>query len=143
MTTRQEELRCVLAIIRHGDRTPKQKLKVNMTEPHILKYFHDHSKGAADKDLKVKAKQPMTEFLETVKTTLYELSTNSEVASIKTKDKDKKKNTAVKAAAGVAKKGAEQGNLRHQLMHMRDILEVCDSVVFLFLTVKDHCYVLC
>jgi hypothetical protein len=37
----QEELRCVVAIVRHGDRTPKQKLKVNMKEPHILKYFHD------------------------------------------------------------------------------------------------------
>ncbi len=36
----QEELRCVVAIIRHGDRTPKQKLKVNMSEPHILEYFH-------------------------------------------------------------------------------------------------------
>jgi len=37
----QEELRCVLAIIRHGDRTPKQKLKLNMSEPHIIKYYHD------------------------------------------------------------------------------------------------------
>jgi inositol-hexakisphosphate/diphosphoinositol-pentakisphosphate 1-kinase len=39
--THEEELRCVLAIIRHADRTPKQKLKVNMSEPHILRYFHD------------------------------------------------------------------------------------------------------
>lgn len=38
--THQEELRCVLAIFRHADRTPKQKLKVNMSEPHILCYFH-------------------------------------------------------------------------------------------------------
>lgn len=39
--THEEELRCVLAIVRHGDRTPKQKLKVNMREPHILRYFHE------------------------------------------------------------------------------------------------------
>ena len=38
--THEEELRCVLAIVRHGDRTPKQKLKVNMREPHVLRYFH-------------------------------------------------------------------------------------------------------
>lgn len=83
----QEELRCVLAIIRHGDRTPKQKLKVNMSEPHILRYFHDQyvrvsfsninyisrlltfisnpcSVKDCKKDLKVKAKAPMTEFLQ-------------------------------------------------------------------------------
>lgn len=39
--THEEELRCVLAIIRHADRTPKQKLKVNMSEPHILRYFNE------------------------------------------------------------------------------------------------------
>jgi Histidine phosphatase superfamily (branch 2) len=39
--THQEELRCVIAIVRHGDRTPKQKLKINLSEPHILRYFHE------------------------------------------------------------------------------------------------------
>jgi hypothetical protein len=29
-----EELRCVLAVVRHGDRTPKQKLKVRNASPH-------------------------------------------------------------------------------------------------------------
>lgn len=90
----QEELRCVLAIVRHGDRTPKQKLKVNMTEPHILQFFHNHVEDC-HKDLKVKAKTPMTEFLETVKTTLQELK----------------------------KDDINDGALRYQLMHMRDILE--------------------
>ncbi|GAX21470.1 inositol-hexakisphosphate/diphosphoinositol-pentakisphosphate 1-kinase [Fistulifera solaris] len=89
----QEELRCVVAIIRHGDRTPKQKLKVDMSEPHILEYFHRHVKNCT-KDLKVKAKAPLTEFLETVKTTLAELERSSQTES-----------------------------LRYQLMHMRDILE--------------------
>lgn len=27
------ELRCVIAIIRHGDRTPKQKMKMEVTHP--------------------------------------------------------------------------------------------------------------
>lgn len=27
-----EELRCVLAVVRHGDRTPKQKMKMKITQ---------------------------------------------------------------------------------------------------------------
>jgi inositol hexakisphosphate/diphosphoinositol-pentakisphosphate kinase len=48
-----------------------------MTEPHILKFFHDHSKDCK-KDLKVKAKAPMTEFLQTVRTTLGDLQKKDE-----------------------------------------------------------------
>ena len=91
--THQEELRCVLAIIRHGDRTPKQKLKLTMNEPHILSYFHEHSNDCK-KDLKVKDKAPMTEFLLTVKTTLLELE-----------------------------RSPANESLRYELLHMRDILE--------------------
>lgn len=87
----QEELRCVIAVIRHGDRTPKQKLKMQVSEPLILKYFHDHS-SSPKKDLKVKAKLPMTEFLQTVKTILAQDN-----------------NTVDK-------------HLRYQLTHIRDIL---------------------
>jgi inositol-hexakisphosphate/diphosphoinositol-pentakisphosphate 1-kinase len=100
----QEELRCVIAVIRHGDRTPKQKLKVKMTEPLILEYFHKHNDDPK-KDLKIKAKQPMTEFLDTVKTMLNRLDQE-------------------------AKQAAESGNkkkvnkkLVNQLRHMRDVLE--------------------
>jgi hypothetical protein len=98
-----EELRCVIAVVRHGDRTPKQKLKVNMIEPLILKYFTDHTDHPA-KDLKVKAKGPMTEFLVTVKQILAE--------------KDKEKEEA--AANGVVIK--QNTKVINQLKHMRDIL---------------------
>eukprot|EP00522_Entomoneis_paludosa_P001607 CAMPEP_0172471962 /NCGR_PEP_ID=MMETSP1065-20121228/68088_1 /TAXON_ID=265537 /ORGANISM="Amphiprora paludosa, Strain CCMP125" /LENGTH=1428 /DNA_ID=CAMNT_0013230077 /DNA_START=31 /DNA_END=4318 /DNA_ORIENTATION=- len=97
----QEELRCVLAIVRHGDRTPKQKLKVNMTEPHILQYYHDHCEDCTT-ELKVKAKAPLTEFLATVKTTLEELPNQRSATTEEQQD---------------------NRNIRMQLMHMRDILE--------------------
>lgn len=72
----KEELRCVIAVVRHGDRTPKQKLKVNMKEPLILEYFHKHCDDP-EKDLKVKAKKPMTEFLATVKKILASIDKTS------------------------------------------------------------------
>jgi hypothetical protein len=112
--THREELRCVVAITRHGDRTPKvreavgetgkhrscrisnalqQKLKLMVTEPRILEYYHAHTKNCK-KDLKVKDKAPMTEFLQTIKI----------------------------AAAELRVKGDED-NLRHHLVHMIDVLE--------------------
>ena len=33
-----EELRCVLAVVRHGDRTPKQKMKMKITQ--VKHYYH-------------------------------------------------------------------------------------------------------
>jgi inositol hexakisphosphate/diphosphoinositol-pentakisphosphate kinase len=100
----QEELRCVIAVVRHGDRTPKQKLKVNMTESLILKYFHDHSDDP-QKDLKIKAKQPMTQFLVTVQTI------------VKLLDEERSKVSEEGSKKKVNKK------LYNQLRHMRDVLE--------------------
>ena len=100
LDSHEEELRCVIAVIRHGDRTPKQKLKVKMNDPLILKYFHKHSKDCT-KELKVKAKGPMIEFLETVRKALNELDKKSKDGSANEKDK----------------------SLRVHLRHIRDILE--------------------
>jgi len=99
--THQEELRCVIAVVRHGDRTPKQKLKVNMSEPLLLDYFHKHSKKKCKKDLKIKAKKPMTEFLECV------------LAMIAQKEEE--------APAGT--RNLEGRRVLYKLRHMRDVLE--------------------
>lgn len=72
VSTHQEELRCVITIIRHGDRTPKQKLKGDINGERFLRYFHDHTKKVK-KDLKVKAKKDMVQFLETVKAVISDM----------------------------------------------------------------------
>ena len=33
------ELRCVVAVVRHGDRTPKEKMKMNVTNPLWMEFF--------------------------------------------------------------------------------------------------------
>jgi len=97
--THQEELRCVLTVIRHGDRTPKQKLKVNISEPLILRYFNTHTKSSK-KNLKVKAKKLMREFLETVKLAIAAKEDQLKVNDTKT-DRE----------------------MLSKLEHMRDVLE--------------------
>ena len=70
-STHQEELRCVIAVIRHGDRTPKQKLKLVVSHPLFLDYYHSNSDNPK-KDLKIKAKQPLLRFLSVIKTIITE-----------------------------------------------------------------------
>ena len=49
-----------------GDRTPKQKMKVVISEPLFLEYFHEYAKSPR-KELKVKSKSALIKFLETTK----------------------------------------------------------------------------
>jgi inositol hexakisphosphate/diphosphoinositol-pentakisphosphate kinase len=67
-----EELRCVLAVIRHGDRTPKQKMKMRVTQPQLLALLHKYmdSKG---KQAKLKSPKELQELLDVTRTLLEEL----------------------------------------------------------------------
>ena len=67
-----EELRSVIAVIRHGDRTPKQKLKIKMGEPAYLDYFHDFADDS-EKDLKVKSKPALLKFLHITRNILADM----------------------------------------------------------------------
>jgi len=44
----EEELRCVAAVIRHGDRTPKQKMKMVVTHPDFLALHKRFAKSPKD-----------------------------------------------------------------------------------------------
>ena len=57
--TRRRELRCLLAVIRHGDRTPKQKVKVKTAHPLILAFFAGRD---PKKQVKFKSVKELQEF---------------------------------------------------------------------------------
>jgi inositol hexakisphosphate/diphosphoinositol-pentakisphosphate kinase len=51
----QEELRCVLAVVRHGDRTPKQKMKMKVTDPRLLNLICTNNGGRPRKQVRSEA----------------------------------------------------------------------------------------
>jgi hypothetical protein len=59
----EEELRCVAAIIRHGDRTPKQKMKMVVTHPDFLALHQRFAKRPRD-EAKLKSAQQLQAILE-------------------------------------------------------------------------------
>lgn len=58
--TDESELLCVVALTRHGDRTPKQKLKMKTTEPALLRLLRHKSDPRAE--LKIKKIRAMEEL---------------------------------------------------------------------------------
>ncbi|XP_055274314.1 inositol hexakisphosphate and diphosphoinositol-pentakisphosphate kinase 1 isoform X3 [Moschus berezovskii] len=66
------ELRCVIAIIRHGDRTPKQKMKMEVTHPRFFSLFEKHG-GYKTGKLKLKRPEQLQEVLDITRLLLGEL----------------------------------------------------------------------
>ena len=66
-TTIRMELRCVIGVIRHGDRTPKQKMKLEVKHPRFFELFRKYggrigegekAKGADKSKGHIKLKRP-------------------------------------------------------------------------------------
>eukprot|EP00045_Choanoeca_perplexa_P014496 m.170651 g.170651 ORF g.170651 m.170651 type:complete len:1136 (-) comp16695_c0_seq3:167-3574(-) len=64
----EPELRCVIALIRHSDRTPKEKLKMVVDRPELLELFEKWSpaKLSARKELKLKSRKHLQDVLNRV-----------------------------------------------------------------------------
>ncbi|XP_060672170.1 inositol hexakisphosphate and diphosphoinositol-pentakisphosphate kinase VIP2 isoform X5 [Ziziphus jujuba] len=59
-----EELRCVIAIIRHGDRTPKQKVKLKVTEEKLLNLMLKYNGGRPRSETKLKSAVQLQDLLD-------------------------------------------------------------------------------
>ncbi|CAL5370610.1 unnamed protein product [Camellia sinensis] len=59
-----EELRCVIAIIRHGDRTPKQKVKLKVTEEKLLNLMLKYNGGRPRTETKLKSAVQLQDLLD-------------------------------------------------------------------------------
>ncbi|XP_076259069.1 inositol hexakisphosphate and diphosphoinositol-pentakisphosphate kinase isoform X11 [Rhynchophorus ferrugineus] len=66
------ELRCVTAVIRHGDRTPKQKMKVEVRHPKFFEIF-DKYDGFKHGHVKLKRPKQLQEILDIARSLLAEI----------------------------------------------------------------------
>nr|CAH7742232.1 unnamed protein product [Callosobruchus chinensis] len=66
------ELRCVVAVIRHGDRTPKQKMKVEVRHPKFFEIFEKYD-GYKNGHVKLKRPKQLQEILDIARSLLAEI----------------------------------------------------------------------
>ncbi|TKS73962.1 Inositol hexakisphosphate and diphosphoinositol-pentakisphosphate kinase 1 [Collichthys lucidus] len=71
------ELRCVIAIIRHGDRTPKQKMKMEVRHPLFFELFDKYG-GYKSGKLKLKKPKQLQEVLDIARLLLVELGQHND-----------------------------------------------------------------
>ncbi|XP_016156416.1 PREDICTED: inositol hexakisphosphate and diphosphoinositol-pentakisphosphate kinase 1 isoform X7 [Ficedula albicollis] len=71
------ELRCVIAVIRHGDRTPKQKMKMEVKHPRFFELFEKYD-GYKTGKLKLKRPEQLQEVLDIARQLVVELGTHSD-----------------------------------------------------------------
>ncbi|XP_047671553.1 inositol hexakisphosphate and diphosphoinositol-pentakisphosphate kinase 2 isoform X4 [Tachysurus fulvidraco] len=71
------ELRCVIAVIRHGDRTPKQKMKMEVRNPMFFELFEKYG-GYKTGKLKLKKPKQLQEVLDISRLLLSDLGQHSD-----------------------------------------------------------------
>ncbi|XP_041781837.1 inositol hexakisphosphate and diphosphoinositol-pentakisphosphate kinase isoform X3 [Anopheles merus] len=78
------ELRCVTAVIRHGDRTPKQKMKVEVRHQKFFEIFEKYD-GYRYGHIKLKRPKQLQEILDIARSLLAEIQTKAADSEIEEK----------------------------------------------------------
>ncbi|XP_066492008.1 inositol hexakisphosphate and diphosphoinositol-pentakisphosphate kinase 1 [Tiliqua scincoides] len=80
------ELRCVIAVIRHGDRTPKQKMKMEVKHPRFFALFEKYE-GYKTGKLKLKRPEQLQEVLDIARLLVLEPGTQEDSETEERKSK--------------------------------------------------------
>uniref|UniRef100_A0A336LX42 Inositol hexakisphosphate and diphosphoinositol-pentakisphosphate kinase n=1 Tax=Culicoides sonorensis TaxID=179676 RepID=A0A336LX42_CULSO len=78
------ELRCVVAVIRHGDRTPKQKMKLEVRHQRFFDIFEKYD-GYKQGAIKLKKPKQLQEILDITRSLLVEIQTKTAEPEIEEK----------------------------------------------------------
>ncbi|KAF0309061.1 Inositol hexakisphosphate and diphosphoinositol-pentakisphosphate kinase [Amphibalanus amphitrite] len=78
------ELRCAIAVIRHGDRTPKQKMKMEIRHEKFFAIFHKYD-GGQQGHIKLKKPKQLQEILDVARELLEVSPDHPEVAKKRAK----------------------------------------------------------
>ncbi|OQR74506.1 inositol hexakisphosphate and diphosphoinositol-pentakisphosphate kinase-like [Tropilaelaps mercedesae] len=78
------ELRCVIGVIRHGDRTPKQKMKMEVKNHKFFQLFEKHG-GYKDGHIKLKKPKQLQEILDIARELLAHKDFDGEVEENRSK----------------------------------------------------------
>ena len=70
-----------MAVIRHGDRTPKQKMKMEVSHPHFFDIFKKY-KGFQTGKIKLKKPRQLQEVLDVARMLVEELKSGSQTQII-------------------------------------------------------------
>ena len=68
----KEELRSIVAVFRHGDRSPKEKMKLIVEDKRFLSFFEELGKNDITKEIKLKKAKELSRVLEIVNEILNE-----------------------------------------------------------------------
>ncbi|XP_062418907.1 inositol hexakisphosphate and diphosphoinositol-pentakisphosphate kinase 1 isoform X1 [Pungitius pungitius] len=116
------ELRCVIAIIRHGDRTPKQKMKMEVRHPLFFELFEKYG-GYKSGKLKLKKPKQLQEVLDIARLLLAELGQHNdcEIEEKKSKLEQLKTVLEMESSLNVTQYGHFSGiNRKVQLTYLRN-----------------------
>ncbi|KAI6647990.1 Inositol hexakisphosphate and diphosphoinositol-pentakisphosphate kinase 1 isoform X12 [Oopsacas minuta] len=81
INNKSDELRCVIAVMRHGDRNPKQKIKLVISHPRFTELFSKKVNKKNQDSIKLKKPKHLQEFLDLIKEVLNRQEEESVIAS--------------------------------------------------------------